>query len=128
MEAERPVGGWWARADNVPANAGDFLDYSGLATPGEMTVPPWVFPLGRYVLPKSGILHGEWRAEQEIGISDAVANRHSVVYAPTQSGKTDLGHCPLDLLSPRTGLPRSGARSQGQRGSAKQSSDLRIRP
>ena len=78
------VGPW----DAVPANAGGFLDYSGVATPGDMDVPTWVFPLGRYILPKSGVLRGEWRADQEFGVSEKVANRHSVVYAPTQSGKT----------------------------------------
>lgn len=83
--ARRGLVGPW---DAVPANAGDFLDYSGVATPGDMEVPRWVFPLGRYILPKSGFLRDEWKADQEIGISEKIANRHSVVYAPTQSGKT----------------------------------------
>lgn len=79
------VGPW----DTIPADAGGFLDYSGVATPGDMNVPMWAFPLGRYILPKSGVLRGnEWRADQEIGISGKIANRHSVVYAPTQGGKT----------------------------------------
>lgn len=78
------VGPW----DTIPADAADFLDFSGVATPAELSVPTWVFPLGRYILPKSGILRAEWRGEHEIGIGEQLANRHSVVYAPTQSGKT----------------------------------------
>jgi len=79
------VGPW----DAVPSNASDFLDYSGVATPNDIKMDDlWVFPLGRYVLPKSSLLHPEWRAETEIGLPPKVANRHSVVYAPTQAGKT----------------------------------------
>jgi len=78
------IGPW----DSIPATASGFLDYSGVATPEDLTVPGWVFPLGRYILPKSGLFGGDWQAVQEIGISESVANRHGVVYAPTQSGKT----------------------------------------
>lgn len=78
------VGPW----DDVPSGAADFLDYSGVATPGEMRIPPWSFPLGRYVLPRSTRLRPEWPATDEIGITADLANRHSVVYAPTQVGKT----------------------------------------
>ena len=78
------VGPW----DNIPSNASDFLDYSGVAGPGELNLSPWVFPLGRFILPRSTRLKPEWPAIDEIGLPMSIANRHSVVYAPTQSGKT----------------------------------------
>lgn len=74
------VGPW----DPIPAGASDYLDYSGIATPGDLTVDPWMFPLGRYIMPKGRT----WKAGSEIGITGQTANRHTVVYAPTQSGKT----------------------------------------
>jgi TraM recognition site of TraD and TraG len=74
------VGPW----DSIPAGAANYLDYSGLATPGDLTVDPWMFPLGRYVMPKGRT----WKTSGEIGITGQTANRHTVVYAPTQSGKT----------------------------------------
>lgn len=74
------VGPW----DSIPAGAGDYLDYSGLATPGELKVAPWSFPLGRYVLPKGR----KWKPQAEIGVTTATANKHAVVYAPAGSGKT----------------------------------------
>ncbi len=74
------VGPW----DPVPAGAATFADFSGLATPGDITLEPWIFPLGRYVLPKGK----NWKPREEIGIGPETANRHTVVYAPTQSGKT----------------------------------------
>lgn len=70
--------------DPVPAGAAGFADYSGLATPGDITTVPWMFPLGRYVLPKGR----SWKARDELGIDGSTANRHTVVYAPSQSGKT----------------------------------------
>jgi hypothetical protein len=78
------VGPW----DPVPANAQDFLDYSGVATPADIRWQNWAFPLGRYVLPKAGRLAGSFQTKDEFGLSPEAANRHTVVYAPTQSGKT----------------------------------------
>lgn len=49
------VGPW----DNIPSNASDFLDYSGVAGPGELNLSPWVFPLGRFILPRSTRLKPE---------------------------------------------------------------------
>lgn len=74
------VGPW----DQIPAGASNYLDYSGLATPGDLNGTVWSFPLGRYVLPKGK----SWKAEQEIGVSAGTANKHSIVYAPAGSGKT----------------------------------------
>ena len=74
------VGPW----DPIPAGSANFADYSGLATPGDITVSSWMFPLGRYVLPKGRI----WHSREPLGVSAETANRHTVVYAPTQSGKT----------------------------------------
>lgn len=74
--------------DAVPANAADFLDYTGVATPRDMDVEPWSFPLGRYIMPRSRVLSRGWEAESPIGITERTANRHTVVYAPTQVGKT----------------------------------------
>jgi hypothetical protein len=74
------VGPW----DPIPAGASGYLDYSGLATPGDLSINPWMFPLGRYVLPKGRT----WKVQAEIGVTGATANRHTVVYAPAGSGKT----------------------------------------
>jgi hypothetical protein len=74
------IGPW----DQIPAGAFDYLDYSGLATPGDLRPVTWSFPLGQYVLPKGR----SWRAQSELGISAATANKHSIVYAPAGSGKT----------------------------------------
>ncbi|MFT4188957.1 MAG: type IV secretion system DNA-binding domain-containing protein [Aeromicrobium sp.] len=78
------IGPW----DEVPANAQDFLDYSGVATPEDLDIPPWAFPLGRYVLPKATMFGGGFPSKNEIGLSPELANRHTVVYAPAGSGKT----------------------------------------
>ena len=74
------VGPW----DPIPAGASNYLDYSGLATYGDLSVDPWVFPIGKYILPKGKV----WKAREELGVNDHVANRHAVVYAPAGSGKT----------------------------------------
>ncbi len=74
------VGPW----DQVPAGAGGYLDYRGLATPGDLNVEPWTFPLGRYITPKGRA----WKPQAEIGVTSATANKHAVVYAPAGSGKT----------------------------------------
>jgi hypothetical protein len=74
------VGPW----DQIPAGASGYLDYSGLATPGDINTQPWNFPLGKYILPKGK----NWQSETEIGITSDTANKHSVVYAPAGSGKT----------------------------------------
>jgi len=66
-----------------PAHASGYLDYSGLATPGDIASEPWDFPLGKYVMPRN-----KWEGGEQLGIPDRVANRHTVVYAPTQIGKT----------------------------------------
>src|SRR4051812_32962653 len=74
------VGPW----DQISAGASDYLDYSGLATPGDLKPVTWSFPLGRYVLPRGR----SWKRQGEIGVSAATANKHTVVYAPAGSGKT----------------------------------------
>lgn len=78
------VGPW----DQIPAGSQDFLDYSGVATPNDVRWQTWAFPLGRYVLPKSRPLGDGFQVKDEFGLSPETANRHTVVYAPTQSGKT----------------------------------------
>lgn len=74
------VGPW----DQIPPGASGYLDYTGLATPGDIRPVTWSFPLGRYVLPKGKT----WKTHGEIGISASTANKHSIVYAPAGSGKT----------------------------------------
>jgi TraM recognition site of TraD and TraG len=75
--------------DDIPANASDFRDYSGIATPNDITPMTWSFPLGRYVMPKGTRRNpAQWTGDAEIGIDDRTANRHTVVYTPTQGGKT----------------------------------------
>jgi type IV secretory pathway TraG/TraD family ATPase VirD4 len=68
-----------------PPHASDYLDYGGLATPADIEGQTWTFPVGRYVVPRK-----KWRAKDRdvLGISAAEANKHAVVYAPTQIGKT----------------------------------------
>lgn len=78
------VGPW----DAVPAGAQGFLDYSGTATPADVRWQTWAFPLGRYVLPKSPRFGQGFQTKEEFGLSPETANRHTAVYAPTQSGKT----------------------------------------
>ncbi|HEY0616500.1 MAG TPA: TraM recognition domain-containing protein [Kribbella sp.] len=78
------VGPW----DEIPTDANDFLDYRGVARPEDLRVAPWSFPLGRYVLPHSSRRQTEWVGEHEFGLTSETANKHSVVYAPTQFGKT----------------------------------------
>lgn len=78
------IGPW----DPVPAGAQDFLDYSGVATPGDIQGQTWVFPLGRYVLPKVGLFGEGFQPKDEFGLAPATANRHTAVYAPAGSGKT----------------------------------------
>jgi type IV secretory pathway TraG/TraD family ATPase VirD4 len=85
--------GWKAAARGLigpfdpppPPQAQGYLDYSGLATYRDLTTEEWSFPIGRYVEPRK-----RWEAKERdlLGISDAAANKHTVVYAPTQAGKT----------------------------------------
>lgn len=78
------VGPW----DTVPAGAQDFLDYSGVAKDSDMNWQTWAFPLGRYVLPQAPRFGSGFQTKDEFGLSPETANRHTAVYAPTQSGKT----------------------------------------
>ena len=68
-----------------PPHASGYLDYSGLAMPNDLKTEPWCFPVGRYVTPRK-----KWQAgdRDQLGLSEDVAQKHAVVYAPTQSGKT----------------------------------------
>jgi type IV secretory pathway TraG/TraD family ATPase VirD4 len=85
--------GWKAAAAGLigpfdpppPPQASGYLDYAGLATPADISGQTWTFPVGRYVLPRK-----RWQAKERepLGISAAEANKHTVVYAPTQIGKT----------------------------------------
>jgi type IV secretory pathway TraG/TraD family ATPase VirD4 len=85
--------GWKAAAAGLigpfdpppPPQASGYLDYSGLATPTDITGQTWTFPIGRYVTPRK-----KWQAKDrdQLGISAGEANKHAVVYAPTQIGKT----------------------------------------
>lgn len=85
--------GWKAAASGLigpydpppPPNVSGYLDYGGLATPRDITGHTWTFPVGRYVTP-----HKKWQAGDRdvLGISADEANKHAVVYAPTQIGKT----------------------------------------
>lgn len=78
------IGPW----DQVPAGAQDYLDYSGVARPADLLPQSWTFPLGRYVKPRISGLARTFPAKDEIGISTGTANKHSVVYAPSQIGKS----------------------------------------
>jgi type IV secretory pathway TraG/TraD family ATPase VirD4 len=85
--------GWGAASSGLigpfdpapPPHVQGYLDYGGLATYGDLTTEDWCFPIGRYVEPRK-----RWEAKEQdqLGISDKVANKHTVVYAPTQVGKT----------------------------------------
>lgn len=81
-----------------PAHAADFLDFSGVATPRDIRGVEWTFPLGKYVLP-----HKKWQGREDIGVSEATANRHTVVYAPTQAGKTTSVIAPWIYAGMRAG-------------------------
>lgn len=65
-----------------PPHVSGYLDYSGLATPGDITTGG-PFPIGRYVLPRK-----RWRAGEPLSLPDEVANRHTAVLGPTRRGKT----------------------------------------
>jgi type IV secretory pathway TraG/TraD family ATPase VirD4 len=85
--------GWRAAAASLvgpfdpppPPQATGYLDYAGLATPADIDGQTWTFPIGRYVTPRK-----KWQAKDRdvLGISAEEANKHAVVYAPTQIGKT----------------------------------------
>jgi type IV secretory pathway TraG/TraD family ATPase VirD4 len=85
--------GWKAAAGGLigpfdpppPPHAQGYLDYGGLATYNDLATEDWAFPLGRYVEPRK-----KWQANERdrLGIAEGVANKHTVVYAPTQVGKT----------------------------------------
>lgn len=81
-----------------PPQAQGYLDYSGLATPSDIRGVTWTFPLGRYVLPRK-----KWEGREELGVSEETANRHTVVYAPTQAGKTTSIIAPWIYAGMRTG-------------------------
>lgn len=81
-----------------PPQASGYLDYSGLATPNDIQGTTWNFPLGRYVLPRK-----KWEGREEFGLSTEMANRHTVVYAPTQTGKTTSVIAPWIYAGMRAG-------------------------
>lgn len=100
--------GWKAAASGIigpfdpppPPHAQGYLDYSGLATYGDLCSEDWSFPLGRYVEPRK-----RWEAKErdQLGISDTVVNKHTVVYAPTQAGKTTSVIAPWIYYGMRAG-------------------------
>lgn len=67
-----------------PPGAGlhGYWDYRGVARPSDIAPGALDFPLGRYREPR------RWTAKYEIGISERIANEHSLVLGPTRSGKT----------------------------------------
>lgn len=65
-----------------PGSAG-YLDFSGVARPGDLNCSDWWFPLGRYLMPKR-----PWRPTDPIGLPLAEANRHTIVLGPSRAGKT----------------------------------------
>lgn len=66
-----------------PAGSSDYRDYTGVARPGDLNCDGWLLPLGRYVRPKH-----PWNAREEIGLTPAEVNRHTMVLGPTRAGKT----------------------------------------
>jgi hypothetical protein len=66
-----------------PPTVGGYLDFSGTARPQDINSEPWVFPLGRYVLPRR-----PWAPTEPIGLSRRDANRHTLIVGQSQSGKT----------------------------------------
>lgn len=66
-----------------PPGMGGYIDFSGVARPGELDCSDWWFPLGRYVKPRD-----PWRPADEMGLSLREANRHTLVLGPTRAGKT----------------------------------------
>ncbi len=100
--------GWRAAASGLigpfdpppPPQAQGYLDYGGLATYNDLNTEDWSFPLGRYVEPRK-----RWEAKErdQLGISESVANKHTVVYAPTQAGKTTSVIAPWIYYGMRAG-------------------------
>jgi hypothetical protein len=66
-----------------PAHSSGYMDFSGVATPGDIQEYGVDFPLGRYVLPRK-----KWQGREELGLTARAANGHTVVYGATQRGKT----------------------------------------
>jgi type IV secretory pathway TraG/TraD family ATPase VirD4 len=65
-----------------PPGVHGYWDYRGVARPADITPCTLDFPLGRYREPR------RWTARDDIGISERIANEHSLVLGPTRSGKT----------------------------------------
>jgi len=65
-----------------PPHLGDYLDFSGVARPEDISGNGSDFPLGRYVLPRK-----RWEPREELGLT-AAANSHTVVFGASTSGKT----------------------------------------
>lgn len=66
-----------------PPGSQGYLDFSGVARPGDITCSEWWFPLGRYVTPRH-----PWSAKQPIGLPFQEVNRHTAILGVTRAGKT----------------------------------------
>jgi type IV secretory pathway TraG/TraD family ATPase VirD4 len=79
--AQRGIIGPWDPPP--PPHLGDYLDFSGVARPEDVTGNGADFPLGRYVLPRK-----KWEPREELGLTATAANSHTVVFGASTAGKT----------------------------------------
>jgi type IV secretory pathway TraG/TraD family ATPase VirD4 len=79
--AQRGIIGPWDPPP--PPHLGGYLDFSGVATPADISGNGADFPLGRYVVPRK-----RWEAREPIGLTATAANSHTVVFGSSTSGKT----------------------------------------
>ena len=66
-----------------PPHLGDYLDFSGVARPEDISGNGSDFPLGRYVLPRK-----RWEPREELGLTATAANSHTAVFGASTAGKT----------------------------------------
>jgi type IV secretory pathway TraG/TraD family ATPase VirD4 len=79
--AQRGIIGPWDPPP--PSHLGDYLDFSGVARPEDISGNGADFPLGRYVVPRK-----RWEPREPIGLTAMAANSHTAVLAPSTAGKT----------------------------------------
>jgi type IV secretory pathway TraG/TraD family ATPase VirD4 len=79
--AQRGIIGPWDPPP--PSHLGDYLDFSGVARPEDISGNGADFPLGRYVVPRK-----RWEPREPIGLTAAAANAHTVVFGASTAGKT----------------------------------------